>query len=427
MTRSRLCVLPLIALACGAVLGADDFIRAEPLHDAGLVKFWQLQLPLAPDQIVRDAYLVDDQLYFGTHDGYVYAVDAKTGILRWVQPVTRSGYHVRRPCHFAERTVFVTPIDIQFYDKRTGDGLTRKPIRFPSGTGPITDGTRLFVGGLDGRLYAFDGQTQYVEWRLITDGPIYSTPTIYNQEVIVGNDGGTVYACTRERKAFLWRALTHGPVQADLVVDEFGVYVASRDQSLYCFDLGFGQVRWRVRFAAPLYDAPFVTPSLVFQYAPTEGVAAVDTALMPEDGERVRWKLPAGRLTLALNGELVYILGNEVLLAVQQKDGAIASTVPAPRFTMGLPVLDMPTVYLAAPDGRIFCARPPNVPFLRQEDVAAALRPGGADGKESVTATQPTTRPAPESTDPLQTKRGGTPIGGKSKVSRGYKGGEDSE
>ncbi|MCK4340374.1 MAG: PQQ-binding-like beta-propeller repeat protein [Phycisphaerae bacterium] len=424
-----LCLGTLIALHSPAALADEDFIPAPALHKAGLIKFWQLQLPLEADQVLLDAYLVDDQLYLGTQDGYVFAVHAYTGAIRWLKPVTRSGYRIRRPCHAGGRVIFVTPVDVQIYDRLSGEGRARRELRFPARTAAVSDGRRFFVGGLDNRIYAFRVDGLFLDWRAVTDGPITSLPAIHGENVYVANEGGTVYACTRDRKVARWPnpAFTYGPITADLVVDDSGVYVASRDQSLYLFDLYGGLIRWRARLSSPLYEAPYVSRELAYQYSMTDGLVAVETGLDYEIEQRLRWKLPQGRQVLAVDQKYVYVRSlDEKLLAVAKKDGQVVHSIPAAGFTLGIPAQDT-TIFLASPDGKLFCARPRGAPLLQQQDIAKALLPAEPGTADKTSAGRPTTQPAAEAPDYLGTKRGGVPIGGKSKVSRDFEKGDRSE
>jgi outer membrane protein assembly factor BamB len=427
MMRSPLWVGTVLALACPGVLAEEDFIPPQPLYQASLVKYWQLQLPLDSGQQVQQAYLVDDHLYLGTQDGYVFALHAPTGVVRWLRPITRSGYPLRRPCHADDRAIFITPVDMQVYDRLSGDPIGRRELRFPAGTAGVSDGIRVFVGGLDRRLYALDVQTQYVDWRVITGGPIGSTPAIHGDLVYVADDAGHVYACTRDRKLFQWQASAYDRITADLVVAEAGVFVASRDFSLYLLDLNFGNLRWQARFSGPLYDPPVVTPELVYQYCPADGLVAVEAAAVGVVGERLRWKLPAGRMALAVHGDQVYVLTrNETIAAVQIKTGDVTHTIPAPGLVLGIPAPALETIYLASPDGRVFCARPRGVPPLQKEDLLAALRPPVTAEQEPATVA-PTTQPVAATEDALRTRRQGIPVGGKSRVSRQFTPREQSE
>ncbi len=424
MMYTRICVWTLVALSGVAAPAEEDFIAPEPLHEAGLVKFWQLQLPLAADQQLQRVYLVDEHLYLATDDGYAFAVHANTGIIRWLRPITRSGYPVWRPCHANSKVIFVTPVDVQIYERLTGEPVARRALRFPPGTGAVSDGIRFYLGGLDRRLYALDVETLYEDWKLVTDGPITSIPALFEDSVTVANDGGTVYACTRDNKAYRWHAVTHDSISADLVVHaEHGVFVASRDLSLYLLDFNHGNVRWRARLSGPLYEAPVVTSELAYQYCPADGVVAVDTGIGVE--ERVRWKLPEGRQALTVHKDTAYILTKDGTIAtVRTADGVVTHRIPAPGLTLGIPAPDAATIFMAAPDGRLFCARPRGVRPLKREDLLDALRPPATEEGLPDYVRTPATRPAVDVNERLRTKRRGAPIGGRSKVSRGFQGGE---
>jgi len=412
----------LVTLIAPTAAAQEDYLPAAALQEAGLVKYWQLQLPLESGQQIQHAYLVDDQLYLGTQDGYVFAVHAPTGVIRWLQPVSRSAYPLRRPCHAGDNVVFVTPTDMQIYNRRTGEPIARRDLRFPAGTGGVSDGDQVFVGGLDRRLYAISVATQFVNWKVLTGGPITSTPVVRDQRIYFANDAGQVYCCTRDDKTLVWQATTHGRISADLVVTEAGVFVACRDFSLYLLDPNYGNVRWRARLSGPLQDPPVVTSGLAYQYSPAEGLVAVEATAVGIVEKRVRWTLANGRMALTVANDWVYVLtGDETLAAVDVGNGQMRYAVPAGGFTIGLPAPQDQTVWLASYDGRIFCARPRGTPPLHKDDLLAALR--SATEPEPTPAAATPAAPSAVAEDPLRSKRQGLPIGGKSKVSREFRGG----
>lgn len=435
MIHKRLCVWTLVALLSPAVLAEPDFIPFKPLHEIGLQKYWQLQLKLEDDQKVQDVYLVDDHLYVGTQDGYCYCVHAPTGAIRWLRPITSAGYSVRRPCHTDEWTIFVTPTDIQVYRRHTGAPVVRRELRFPPGTPAITDGTRLFIGGVDRRMHTFMVENLFPDWELLVGAPITSTPALYGEHLFFANDLGIVYSCTRENKVYHWQSRTYDRVSASLVAREDGVYVASRDQSLYLLPLGGGRSpRWRARFSGPLYEAPVITDELAFQFCPDDGLAAVEVEAIEAVDNRIRWTLPQGRKALGIRENQVFVLSrDEALLAVDMKTGEIQHTVPIKGFSLSIPAVDRDALYLVSPDGRLFCARPEGTPPLSAEDLLAALQPPkkpsdeaekpATDAEETATADEAER----DATDPLRSKRRGAPIGGKSKVSKRFTGEQDDE
>jgi hypothetical protein len=414
----RACAWTVLGLLAPLAAAQSDYISATCLNQVGLVRYWQLKLPLEADQTVNRAYLVDDQIYACTEDGFVYAVHADTGAIRWMREVSRSGYPVRRPCHAGERTIFSTPTALIEFDRLTGDGIVRRDLHFPCGTAPVSDGARVFVGGLDRRLYTFDVQTLLPSWKVGVDSPITSTPVIYNEHAYFATDRN-IYGCTAADKRLLWRTTTFGTVVADLVADENGVYVANRDQSLYLLDLAFGQIRWRARFGSPLEEAPVITPSVAFQFSASDGLTAVNTASI---GEQIRtfWVMRDGRSALTADEKSVYVLTrDEHLVQVGLTTGDVTSSISVSGFSIPIPAPLENTIYLASIDGHLFCARPSGTAPLRRETVLEALRTPEVQAgiRAGTTTTQPASQPTAVPRE-RELPRRGVPLGGKSKISR---------
>lgn len=416
---SAMLLVPLTAWAWAQ----SDFLAPEALDAAGLTRFWQFQVPLDPNQSIVAGYLVDDAIYLATNDGYAVALDAYTGALRWLQPISGTAYRVRRPAHAGDKVVFVTPVDIQTYDRRSGDGIARRELRFPAGTGPVSDGTRVYFGGLDARLHCHDVESLTRDWRIGAEGPVWSTPVLFGNAVYCASQGKTVFAATRAQKAFRWYNVVGGNVSADLVANENGVYVACEDQSLYVFDLQFGRLVWRTLFGAPLREPPLPTKTLVFQYSQSDGLVAIEAGLPHEIEKRVRWTLPEGRQAVAVHDNTLYALSNAgELLAVDAKTGRVKQALSTGGLTIALPSAAEPTVYLASADGRLICLRPKGVPLLRAEEVRGSL--GGKDDAagppEPDAARAPATQPAVAPGKPADSP---PPVGGKSRISKGFRGG----
>jgi outer membrane protein assembly factor BamB len=438
--RNRTCHVPqrLMGAAFGvfalvvsaSTAAAADFVSGAALGEANLVKYWQLQLPLDPGQELQRAYLVDDQVYACTTDGYVFAIHARTGALRWVQPVTQSRYVIPRPCHVGNTVVFALPPEIRVFNRTFGDPIKRVSLRFPADSPPSTDGVRVFLGGVDRRMHAFDTENYFEAWKVLTEGQVTSAAAFYGENLYFASQDGRVYACNSAEKTLAWKSATFGPITADLVATEDGVFVASRDRSLYLFDVIYGQTRWRVRFSGSLYEAPVVIGDIAYQYCPLDGVVAINVDEFDEE-KRVRWRLPNGRMTLTSDADYTYVLTRDETIAVVGRQ--VAHSIPAPGLIMPMPDVTNMSIILAGVDGRIFCARPADAPYLRAEEVQASLRAGGATpGSEP--SSQPVAGdrefdPAEEAIRQAQEvirrsliggKPGGPAPGGRSKVTREY-------
>lgn len=413
--------LPALAAVwtCAVAFAADDYVAHAPLREAGLVKHWQLQLPLQPGQRVTDAYLVDDQIYVGTLDGLVFCIHADTGVLRWGQKFTSAGFRLWKPCHADDRVIIVTPPSARQYDRVYGDPIRETVFRFPAGSPAVSNGTHFFLGGVDRRYYCFELDWDYEIWKNSTDGQITAAPVIFGPNAIAfASDDGGVYAGTIENKTYLWLKFAGAAITADLVSDENGIYVASRDQSLYLLDPVSGAARWRARFSGPLYESPVLTKDLAFQYCPDDGVCAVETPVQIK-GERIRWKLREGRRLLTVSGGKAYVLTTRDDVAVADlATGKVDMKIPAAGFSLAIPRPNDGAVLIASGDGRLFCARGKDAPPLSQSDIQKVLA-----GRRSKATSQPVAAvgepPAPAPKPGIQTTVPGGPLGGKSKVSRG--------
>jgi outer membrane protein assembly factor BamB len=422
---SRTVAVMLLGLGYVTAVAQEDYVPDEGLYQLGLAKSWQLQLGLACDQCLVDVFLVDDQLYFPTNDGYAFAVDAATGANRWLRQITTEGYRIRRPAAAGGRVIFATASTVTQVNKITGDGIAQMQLRFPCGTGPASDGSRLFLGGVDRRLYAFDVFDPLQNWRVITNGPISGTPVTHRRpgtderDVFFASDDGTVYCAAAYDKALRWVARTYGPLDSDLAVNEFGLYVPCLDQSLYRFDLTFGELRWRVRFSAPLREPPVLVGGSAYQYTVSDGLVAIDAVGIGVD-ERIKWKLPSGRMLLTTDDRRVFVLAiPDTIVAIDANSGEVAGVIPAPGMSLGVPAPGRSTIYVASPDGRVFCARPRGTPLVRSEDLREALATAPPEAKAETAAGQPQAPPAATAGTPTSTE---PPIGGRSKVSKGYGG-----
>lgn len=411
-----------IGLCVGAASAQGDFIDSQALREAGLSKYWQLPLPLFAGQELAYCYLEDDQIYAATADGYVYAVDAQTGALRWMTQITTAGYEIRRPCHIGNLVCFVLPSAMIFYDRYSGTPVRMIETRFATGSAAVSDGARFYVGGIDQKLYAFSPAVDFEIWKTRADGQVVSRPALMGEYLYFVGDRGTVYACTAANKRFYWKSRRPGSVIADLATDDNGVYVASLDYSLYLLDPAFGGLRWRTRFSGPLTEPPVLTPKVAYQYSSQDGLVAVNAETVGVQ-QRVRWTVPNGRSVLTVDGNSVYIFTvDRQIIEVDVETGRIAASIPAPGFEYVMPTTRTVALLLASKDGRLFCARKQGVPIVLADEVRRALK-----GPETAAAD---TRPAAESTadtakpgDVLTTRRPGPPLGGKSKVTKEFESG----
>lgn len=143
--------------------------------------------------------LRDDTLFIGAFDDRLYAVDANTGSERW--HFAGENWFWGSPAVY-EDTVYAADVNGNVYavHAESGAQIWRRALldandrKVPVRAGPALteDGSRLFVCGQNGTLYALDTADGFVLWSAEGEGQALSTPvvsgTLVYQASILGTD-----------------------------------------------------------------------------------------------------------------------------------------------------------------------------------------------------------------------------------------------
>ena len=434
MLGQRVVFASLALLVCVTPARAADYLSSSDLDQAGLAKHWQIRVPLDDGQRVTGAFLVGDQVYVCTQDGYAFALHANTGAIRWLRQVTRGGYRLWPPAHHGRQVIFATPGEVVVFDRVYGDGLAQQFLRYPCSTPPVADEKSYYLGGDNNRFYSYSAEKHEQEWKRMTTGPVAGRMAIHEGILYLATQDGKVYAAKPASQAAAWPDYpqSRGKTTAGVVTSDAGVFVPSHDQSLRLYNHPTGTLVWRARLSSPLTELPVVTPDTAYQFSDADGLAAIDV-LAATDDERIRWKLPYGRKLVSVDDKLAYVLTQrESLAVVDAAKGTQLREIPTPGFTMAAPVVDATAIYLFSTDGRVFCAKKKGEPFPRREDVVAAIgvetlavaAEPPAQPDEADAAEQPV---AEEMATSLDRAAKGKPIGGKSKISKNWEPGKEPE
>ena len=140
-------------------------------------------------------------------------------------------------------------------------------VPFASRVQPVVKNGLLFIGGLDGRLYARNATSGEPVWSFTTDGPIRHTAAVAGSMVITGSYDGYTYALSTQTGDPVWQTWTGSSATAPLV-DESNqrVFVASTYGTLTALNLTNGSQLWQYDAKAPILTSPSLSPdgSLVF-------------------------------------------------------------------------------------------------------------------------------------------------------------------
>ena len=257
--------------------------------------------------------VADGVVYVGSSDGYLYAFPAVPN------PATCTGG---------------PPVECPAsWRVQTGG---------PVLSSPVVDGSTVYVGSDDGKLWAVN-TAGAVEWTAATGGPVRSSPALSGGTVYVGSDDGKLYAfdaggCAGPAPPItctpLWTAATGGPVRSSPSVADGKVYVGSDDAKLYAFDAAgttgcTGPVPatctplWSFTTGGPVSSSPAVAGNTVLVGSADGLLRALSTT------GQLQWQAVTSQAIVAspaIGGALVYISSADGHVRAYDLAGSLSCT-----------------------------------------------------------------------------------------------------
>ena len=337
----------------------------------------QSRADLQPDAPLVKLSFVGDTLFGMTDTNRVYAL-TKTLDLRYIRQIATPGEQLRTPLALGKEIVFPTTTHLKFYND-AGDPTRTIELPYPITSEVHLDPRGLLIAGTaaktGGRVTLIDPQNAKMPVREDTlIGTVLSAPVGLQGVVYAANDQGKVFAVGPENRS-LWPLATAGfqtnrAVSADLVIDDFALYVASTDSVLYALDRTTGRIKWRYMAEIPLSVAPFVTKDRVFLVVPERGVVG----LSKTEGGPYRqplWTVANATQVLGADDKFMYaVIGNDQIAAVDLVDGSTRFTVTG-KFDLFTAGPDQ-RLYAATRDGKVVSFA--RAAYIGDEDSVAASR-----------------------------------------------------
>jgi outer membrane protein assembly factor BamB len=152
--------------------------------------------------------VVNGTVFFGSRDGFVYAIDATTGKQKWRFDHEQS-WSISSPA-VADGTVNTGSSDAHFFqaiDASTGRERWRFPTERSVWSSPAVAGDVVYVGEGGGALHALDRRTGVELWSYSAGGTVFTSPSVRDSVLYFGADDGIVYALHASPRDNLARAV----------------------------------------------------------------------------------------------------------------------------------------------------------------------------------------------------------------------------
>jgi outer membrane protein assembly factor BamB len=198
-------------------------------------------------------------VYFGSGDGNVYALDAASGKLNWK---FQTGDVVHASPAVADSTVFIGSWDSYFYalDAATG----KEKWRFKTGedheiynqvgiqsSAVVADGM-VYFGCRDSNLYALDARSGEKKWAYNNKGSwVIVSPAIQNGKIYFAtSDSALFHALDAKSGAELFTLKFTWPMFGSPAIAGDFLYQPSEDGKVYAIDLKSGKRAWEFQTEA---------------------------------------------------------------------------------------------------------------------------------------------------------------------------------
>jgi outer membrane protein assembly factor BamB len=222
------------------------------------------------DVYLSSAVVAEGNVYFGSGDGNLYALDAKSGELKWK---FKTGDVVHSSPAYSGGVLYFGSWDSNFYavDAKTGaerwrfhageDALMHNQVGFQS-SAAVVDGT-VYVGCRDSNLYAIDAATGKEKWKFNNAGSwVITSPAVAGGKVIFATSDSSLYhvldaqtgkpVAKQEGKAFMFGS----PAVAGNIV-----YQPVTNGTVEARDLATGDLLWYFQTEASRANRSWVLTS----------------------------------------------------------------------------------------------------------------------------------------------------------------------
>jgi outer membrane protein assembly factor BamB len=188
-------------------------------------------------------------VYVGDWRGKVYALDERTGKIRWS---FRTGGAVKGAVALSGKRLFVGSYDGHLYclDAATGRRIWRASAQPRLGSNgrfystPAVAYGRVYVGSTDGKVYSFGARSGKLRWSQSTGGYVYASPAVWGRLVFAGSYGKSFYALDAATGDVRWRFRANGPISGSATVIDGVVYFATLRRKTYALAAASGKLLW---------------------------------------------------------------------------------------------------------------------------------------------------------------------------------------
>lgn len=354
----------------------SGLINQRFLQQQGLTRAWWSQAVMNYQRDKLRHFTNDDEnVYAQCTNGILTTFDAETGRKKWAVRFA-SGDAPSMPASSNDKNVFIwSAATLYVIDKNTG--VIHKTFDLPGqpSTSAVADKEQIYLGFLDGSMYAFNIDTGAINWRYRTSKRIAVPALPHGHSVLFASTNGVLYSVDALTRDTIFQFESDSRITAPMAIYKDLVLLASEDFKLYSLNVNNGGQGWPAPFLSGerIKQAPIVIKDDVFLIPEHRGLFRIAAATGEE-----HWYQAGIEKLLALSPQFVYGVDRLNRMVVLNRDtGGKVRGFPLGQATIQLTNQFTDRIYIATPTGTIACLRetPRDLPLHHRNPENQPLMP----------------------------------------------------
>ncbi len=211
--------------------------------------------------------VADGTLFVGSKEGKLVAVNIADSSRQWSEPLKATA-------------------------STGGFGCTTAPAGVAIYGTPVVAGDLVYIGGYNGRIYAFNSSSLQKRWVYPREGnlqPIVGGQVVAQGKVYFSDSDGKVYALDAATGDKQWEFETEDKIWSTPAIDGNTLFISSFDKKLYALDTTTGKEKWEpFETGGAIVSTPLVYNNMVYIGSLDRHLYAIDAT----SGKQI-WQFPA--------------------------------------------------------------------------------------------------------------------------------------
>jgi outer membrane protein assembly factor BamB len=349
--------------------GGSPLLSEVLLSRYGLTRAWWSHATINTN---RDKllYMVVDEthLFLQSNSGVISAFDTDTGKYLWTKQVGGADRSIVAASSNDQLLFVCNGLQLFALNKNTGNTAWQLGMPGVPAASPGADDRRVYVGFMDGSLYAFDLKKiqelysesklpQYSEstvlWRYKTSKPV-SIPAIPGDNLVAfASRNGSLYSVTKQERKLVFQFETDAPLTAPLVRYHDTLLLASEDANFYSLNMLNGRPGWQFTAGVVIRKAPVLIGDEIYLFPDYGNMYKLSAAT----GTPI-WNVPRMADFLAASTDRIYVADRHNNFTILSREsGEKLGSFPLDRYKVHLANDRSDRIYLATESGLVICLR----------------------------------------------------------------------